>query len=146
MSRDSYGARGTLTVRAGENITTSTFVNADHGGFYRFELSYNTNPSNSNFRALPVSHYYAISASNETPGYTYTGRRVGPSDAELQTYIKRMTCTGVQCGGGNIRDKTYSETWTFPSNAQKGPAVMRWMWSSLETPEIYAHCVDLNIV
>jgi hypothetical protein len=146
MSRDTYGARGTLNVRPGENITTSTWVNADHGGFYRFELSYNTNPTNSDFFNRPISDYYAISVSNETPGFSYPGRRVGPSDADLQTYIKRMSCTGVQCGGGNIRDQNYSETWTFPANAQKGPAVMRWMWSSLETPEIYAHCADLNIV
>jgi hypothetical protein len=32
MSYDSYGARGVLNVRPGENMTTSTFVNADHGG------------------------------------------------------------------------------------------------------------------
>jgi hypothetical protein len=61
MSRDSYGARGVLDVVAGENITTTTFVNADHGGFYRFELSYNTGPSNNDFHANPVSDYYALS-------------------------------------------------------------------------------------
>jgi hypothetical protein len=56
-----------------------------------------------------------------------------------------MTCIGAGCGG-NIRDRDYSEIWTFPVNVPSGPAVMRWIWSSLETPEIYAHCVDINIV
>jgi hypothetical protein len=147
MSYDSYGARGVLDVRPGENMTTSTFVNADHGGFYRFEVAFKTNPSNDDFRANPVSDYYALSENHhlETPGYNYPGRRVGPSDADLQLYVQRMTCVGVGCTNGNIRDRPVTETWTFPSNVPQGPAVMRWMWSSLEGPELYANCVDLNI-
>ncbi len=146
MSNDAYGARGVLQVRPGEGITTSTYTNADHGGFYRFELSYNTNPSNEDFFRNPVSDYYTISASNETPGFTYPERRVGPGDAALQDYIQKMKCVGVSCTGTNIRNSTLSETWTFPSDVPEGPAVMRWMWSSLETAEIYATCVDINIV
>jgi hypothetical protein len=144
MSRDTYGATGVLDIRAGENITTTTFVNADHGGFYRFEVGYNNEPSNIDFHSNPVSDYYALS-DNEGLNSQYPGRRVGPADADLQQYIQQMNCVGAGCGG-NIRNRDYSETWTFPANAPSGPAVMRWLWSSLETPEIYAHCVDINIV
>jgi len=146
MTYDAYGQRGTLTIRAGENITTSTFVNADHGGFYRFELAYDRG-DNGEFRANAISPYYKISESNETPGYGYPGRVVGWGDGDLQQYIQRMSCVGVGCTpGSNIRDRPVSETWTFPGNVRKGPAVMRWIWSSLEGPEIYSSCVDLNIV
>jgi len=146
MSDDAFGRRGVLTVRPGENITTTTFVNADHGGFYRFELAYNQNPSNQDFMNNPVSEYYSFHEQQETPGFNYPGRKVGWNDADLQQYIQRMACTGIQCTGNNIRDRDYSETWVFPSNARRGNAVMRWMWSSIETSEVYAHCVDLNIV
>jgi hypothetical protein len=145
MSRDAYGARGVLDIRAGENITTTTFVNADHGGFYRFEVGFNTEPSNNDFHENPVSDYYALS-DNEGLNSQYPGRRVGPADADLQEYIQQMNCVGAGCPGNNIRNRDFSETWTFPFNVPSGPATMRWLWSSLETPEIYAHCVDINIV
>ena len=142
MSGDGYGARGVLGIRAGENITTSTFVNADHGGFYRYELSYNTNPSNGDFQQ--ITGWWRISENNEGTGEG--SRYVGFNEGDLQNYIQRMNCVGGGCTGNNNPNRDVSETWEFPGNARQGAAVMRWMWYSLETPQIYSHCVDLNIV
>jgi hypothetical protein len=141
MSRDAYGARGVLGIRAGENITTSTFVNADHGGFYRYDLSYNTNPSNGDFQQ--ITGWWRISENNEGTGQG--SRYVGWNEGDLQNYIQRMNCVGAGCTGNNNPNRDVSETWQFPGDARQGAAVMRWMWYSLETPQIYSHCVDLNI-
>jgi len=150
MTNDRYGDRGILDIPAGEDITTSAFLSADHGGFYRFELSYDTgstNPSNQDFRNNPVSAYYSWWESQEFNGtYTYPGRLVGWGESELAEYISKTVCVGVSCTGNNIYEITVTDTWRFPSNVPSGPAVLRWIWSSIETNEVYSHCVDVNIV
>ena len=44
-------------------------------------------------------------------------------------------------------DQCYlDDTIQIPADAPSGAAVLRWMWYALETTQIYANCVDLQIV
>ena len=39
MSRDAYGARGTINAAAGDSVSATVYMNADHSGLYRYELA-----------------------------------------------------------------------------------------------------------
>ena len=66
MSFDGYGARGVFNVQAGEQLDFQMYVNADHGGFYRYEFSNGTDPSNDNFMDNAISPWYSLHQSAET--------------------------------------------------------------------------------
>lgn len=41
---------------------------------------------------------------------------------------------------------TYTETVTLPSSLPNGPGTLRWYWVCKETVEVFASCIDVNIV
>lgn len=174
MSRDAFGARGTATVSAGDMITATTYMNADHSGLYRFELSCGMEATNAAFNASPITPWKALHVSKElAPGSPPlpAGREVGRTRAETDAYWARTVCTGAGCpyrmngaqpqypGGAYNADS--GECQTGPTGALKltcfiedsfvipptsciGPATLRWMWNSAEGPETYSNCLDLN--
>jgi hypothetical protein len=76
MSNDGYGARGTINVQRGESMEFTFYVNADHGGFYRYELVNGTAPSNAQFMGSPISPWYSLHVNAET-NRNYPNRIVG---------------------------------------------------------------------
>ena len=100
MSDDSFGRRGTLNVRAGELLNLTMYVNADHGGFYRYELASGQSPSNSQFMAKPISPFYSLHESAETYR-SYAGRVVGYSKSDTNGYISNMKSSPGAGLGGN---------------------------------------------
>jgi len=46
----------------------------------------------------------------------------------------------------NYDDCFLEDEFRIPKDAPLGPAVMRWIHYSLETPQVFAECVDLEIV
>lgn len=65
MSRDEFGTRGVATVSAGDTITATTYMNADHSGLYRFELSCGSEATNAAFNAGPVTPWKALHSFKE---------------------------------------------------------------------------------
>lgn len=161
MSFDGYGQRGTLNVRAGESIDIQSYVNADHGGFYRFEFANGTNPSNNDFMGNPISPFFSWHESAETNGF-YPGRVVGWNKGDTNNYINDMRgWPGAGLGGARLNPQSqgadsgfcqsnYNSCFlddrvTIPANAPNGNAVLRWNWYSLETAQIYTNCIDMVV-
>merc|ERR1719436_1076188 len=46
----------------------------------------------------------------------------------------------------NYDDCFLEDEFEIPRDAPVGPAVLRWIHYSLETPQVFAECVDLDIV
>lgn len=173
MSNDAFGARGTASVKPGDAIETVMYVNADHSGLYRFEMSCGEAATNANFNAAPVTAWKALHASKElAPGAAplAAGRDVGYTRAETDAYWDRTICTAATCAyrmngaqpqyPGGAYDINSAEcqqgilgvqcfitdTFTLPAGtACRGAATLRWMWNSAEGPETYANCLDLTI-
>lgn len=99
MTRDDFGARGTVTAGPGDTITTTTYMNADHSGLYRFELGCGSGATNADFFANPVTPWKALHVSKElAAGDTLsTGREVGSTRAETDAYWARTVCTAAGC-------------------------------------------------
>ena len=100
MSRDTFGARGTVRIQPGDSISTTTYMNADHSGLYRFELACAANPTNADFNAGPITPWKALHPSKElAPGTTPlpAGRDVGSTRAETDAYWAQTVCTAASC-------------------------------------------------
>jgi len=173
MSIDEFGTRGTASVTPGDPVETVMYVNADHSGLYRFELSCGSTATNANFNAAPVTPWKALHVSKElAPGDTPLGpgREVGSTRTETDAYWARTICTAAtcayrmngaqpqypggaydinspQCQQGTLGVQCFvRDTFTVPADTScRGPATLRWMWNSAEGPETYANCLDLAI-
>jgi len=156
MSFDNYGARGVFNIQAGEQLDFQMYVNADHGGFYRYEFSNGTNPSNDNFMNNAISPWYSLHQSAETNGF-YPNRVVGYSKQDTDRYIFDMNRTpGGGLGGDRLNPGSQNPE-SAPSNAflndrvvvppsvPSGAGVLRWNWYSMETGQVYTNCIDVNV-
>jgi hypothetical protein len=144
MSNDGYGARGTINVQRGESMEFTFYVNADHGGFYRYELVNGTAPSNAQFMGSPISPWYSLHENAET-NRNYPNRIVGYSKSDTNSYIYDMRRPpGAGLGSdrlqGNLVDRI-----TLPQGAALGQSILRWNWFSLETGQVYTNCVDVVV-
>jgi len=113
MSRDAFGAQGTTTIEAGDSITTTIYVNADHSGLYRYEFACGEQATNADFNAAgaDLTPWLALHPSKElspldTP--LANSREVGRTRAETDAYYSRTVCTAANCpyrmnGGGGGR-------------------------------------------
>jgi hypothetical protein len=161
MSNDGYGSRGTLNVRAGEAINVQKYMNADHGGFYRYEFANGTNPTNDNFMGNPITPWLSLHASAET-GSTYPGRVVGYTKGDTDAYIYDMPRgPGGLIGEARLNpsnqdpdsgfcQSNYNRCFvddqvTIPPNTPNGQGVFRWNWFSLETGQVYTNCIDVVV-
>lgn len=174
MSKDAFGARGTLRVKPGDTLSTAWYVNADHSGLYRFELACGEDALEANFRLNPLTPWKALHRSKELGGSDklLESRVVGSTRAETDKYYRdRTICTGTGCDSkgpalwsGNRHmnpstqkiDSSYcvnnrascfiEDEFVVPANTKcRGKATLRWKWNSAEGKEIYAACVDLKI-
>jgi len=78
------------------------------------------------------------------------------SEAETDECFRRtivkdwegVNCHFNDCGAPAHRysKSTYTETVTLPSSLPSGPGTLRWYWVCHETNEIFASCIDVNIV
>jgi hypothetical protein len=160
MSNDAFGQRGTLSAAAGETVDVDLYVNADHGGFYRYEYANSTNPSNEDFMANPVSPWYSFHASAETVG-TYPGRVIGYTKSDTDNYLYDMNrVPGGGLGGDRKNPSSQDPTSSFcqssfdncfyrdpvalPAGAS-GEGVLRLNWFSAETSQIYTNCIDMVV-
>jgi len=82
-------------------------------------------------------------------------RVVGTTKEQTDRFLTSIGCVGAGCGyrinDGQPITSGYCDgrcflydTVAIPTGCS-GPATLRWMWLSAETPEVYANCVDLNI-
>ena len=172
MSRDAHGAGGVSTVAPGDTIRTTTYMNADHSGLYRFELGCGSDADNAAFNAEPVTPWKALHKDKELGnGDTLAdSREVGSTRAETDAYWARTVCTGAGCtyrmngAGPQYPGGAYGpnsnecatgamgltcfvdDTFTIPAGTScRGQATLRWMWNSAEGQETYANCFDINI-
>jgi len=78
------------------------------------------------------------------------------SEAETDACFRRnivkdwegVNCHFNDCGAPphKYSKSTYTETVTLPSSLPSGPGTLRWFWVCKETVEIFASCIDVNIV
>jgi hypothetical protein len=161
MSSDGYGTRGIIEIVPGEVVETSWYVNADHGGFYRFEMAAGREPTNADFMGGAISPFYSLHAEVETPGFTYPERVVGFTKNETDMYQSQMVAVGAGLGSGRLNANAdgqssghclnnYSDCYlddrvTIPEGTPAGEYVIRWNWFSSETPQVYTACVDVVV-
>ena len=161
MSYDVWGSRGVLELVPGEVFNATFYVNADHGGFYRFELAPGREPTNADFMARPISPFYSLHETVETPGHNYPNRVVGWSKNETDLYVDQMVGVGFELGNGRLNQNSVGQSSTHcqtntadcflddrvavPTNMPAGEYVLRWNWFSLETPQVYTACSDVVI-
>jgi len=174
MSNDGFGDRGTISVSPGDTLSTAWYVNADHSGLYRFELSCGEDALEADFMANPLTPWKALHRSKELAGSDQLpeSRDVGSTRAATDAYYRdRTVCTGTGCDGvgpalwsghRHMNPSTQAEDSSYCRNNRascfiedeivipfdtqcSGSATLRWKWNSAEGKEIYAACVDLNI-
>jgi len=161
MSEDSFGERGILELIPGEVLDTTFYINADHGGFYRFELAKGREPSNAEFMDAPISPFYSLHETLETPGHVYPERVIGWSKNETDLYIDRMYAVGFELGDDRLNQQSFGQSSehcqnnyvdcflddkvVVPTDTPPGEYVLRWNWFSLETPQVYVACSDIVI-
>lgn len=157
MSRDSFGARGTMHVDQGGYLRTRIYINADHSGLYRYELTCGTQASNAAFSAGPITPWRALHQ-NKDGVQLPPSRDVGWTRAETDTFFHGTTCTGAGCPyrmNRNIHSATSShctnnpwdcfvEDYVLIPHTCDNTAILRWFWLSAEGNEIYANCLDLQ--
>ena len=102
MSREAFGSGGTAVINAGDSITTTMYVNADHSGLYRFELACGTQATNEAFNAAgaDLTPWLALHPSKEfAPGQPPLdrSRAVGRTRAETDAYFARTVCSAATC-------------------------------------------------
>ena len=164
MSRDGFGAQGIISIAPGDQFSTRIYMNADHSGLYRYELSCGEGATNAAFNAEPVTPWKALHVSKElAPGDTplAVGREVGSTRAETDAYWTRTICTAAGCtyrmngaapqypaGAFSITSDECTasagppdpmcfieDSFTLPADtACRGSATLRWMWNSAEGP------------
>jgi hypothetical protein len=161
MSFDDFGQRGVMDITAGETLDFQMYVNADHGGFYRYEFSNGTSPSSNDFMENPISPWYSLHESAETSN-AYPGRVVGYSKADTDAYIFNMNRVpggglgGDRKNGGsqnpdssfcqsNFDNCFFSDRVTVPTSIPSGAGVLRWNWYSMETGQVYTNCIDVSV-
>ena len=102
MSRDGYGAQGSVRVSVGDAITTTLYMNADHSGLYRYELACGEQATNELFNAAgaDLTPWLALHPSKELDPAALplpAGREVGRTRAETDAYYARTVCTAATC-------------------------------------------------
>lgn len=101
MSREAYGAGGAISLAPGDSLTTTIYMNADHSGLYRYELSCGeAGATNANFNANPITPWKTLHASKELAAGAPplpASREVGTTRAETDGYWARTICTGASC-------------------------------------------------
>jgi len=100
MSRDAFGAQGTVAISTGDSISTTIYMNADHSGLYRYELACGEAATNEAFNAAPITPWKALHASKElAPGAPPLppSRDVGSTRAETDAYWGKTVCTAAGC-------------------------------------------------
>lgn len=160
MSNGAFGVRGVLMMVPGEEVETTWYVNADHGGFYRFEFAPGREPTNADFMENPISPFYSLHETVETPGFIYPGRVVGYNKNETDLYIDRTTIVGNGMGDLRLNDNQDAFDSAYCANnyddcfltdrvvipeVPSGEYVFRFNWFSSETPQVYTGCVDVVI-
>ena len=163
MSEDSYGTRGVLQLEAGETIDWQWFMKADHGGFYNFQLAAGEEPTNAEFMANPITPWYSLHESAETPGFTYPDRVVGWGKNDTDLYLGRQQWVGAgnpermnpaenemnsaYCQDpANYHQCFIDDKVTIPPNTPVGSYVFRFNWFCAETRQDYNNCMDVEIV
>lgn len=160
MSYDDFGARGTMTVRAGDVLSVRIYINADHSGLYQYQLACGSEASNAAFEANPITPWKALHENKEGVQLDPDTREVGSTRAETDAYFLATDCTGAACEyriNRNVESATsdycinnpddcfVEDEITIPDDiACTDDAILRWMWNSAEGPEVYANCMDLD--
>jgi hypothetical protein len=169
MSEDGYGTRGVLRLEAGETIDWEWYMKADHGGFYNFALAAGEEPSNAEFMASPITPWYSLHESAETPGFTYPDRVVGWGKNDTDLYLtraiqgpfsgwvgasnpERMNPAEREPNSAYCQDPAnYNQCYvddkiTIPPNTPAGTYVFRFNWVCAELRQVYNNCMDVEIV
>ena len=167
MSRDSWGDRGSIMLQTGSDLEARVYINADHSGIYQYQLGCKEEPDNSDFFAL--TQWKAIHRTGE--GVTLgASRDVGSTREETDAYFVQINCAGSDCGSAymnkdscppdgdseddcsrnhcsnNEDDCFLEDSFALPSQFRcRGHAVLRWIWNSAETNEVFVNCFDVDL-
>ena len=162
MSNDAFGTQGVVEATASDTVAYSLYLNADHSGLYRFELTCGKDVSNQKFFDSPITPWKALHKDKElAQGQSLPESRVvGSTRAETDAYFQKTICSAAGCtyrmnrqtNGPDSdyckanRADCYTEgTFTIPSDFNcQGEAVLRWWWNSAEGLETYSNCMDMT--
>lgn len=100
MSRDEYGAQGKLSVSVGDTVAATIYMNADHSGLYRYELSCGQTATNEEFNKNAITPWKALHPSKELAAGAPPlplSREVGSTRAETDAYWAKTVCTAAGC-------------------------------------------------
>ena len=164
--RGATSTAASTAVEAGEVLTVSWCVNADHGGNYAYRLCksrpdlvaklYDASPmSAADQEALEDCYQDGELRCDDVPGNDCGVSAVCADFPEAscnepgryfhcQYGASNNLCysTGGSCGNGG---RLVTDSVKIPDDFPDGPTVLTWRWESKDTPQVFHSCSDITI-